>query len=724
MDYIFKLAEKGYKFFPCYLNKKPKTSIGFYAASNNPDQLHAWFDNDPEYLVGFPCGLLNKNIVALDFDLNKDGDTRTFEELVEVLEEISGCKVPLNGFRVQTMNGGFHLLYQGPEGVEIKGGTRFFDKSLPIDFQSSGKYIIFADNKKYVVYDSEIEIEDFYNHLPPLPDEILNFKKRITLEEAPQYQTEILPESEIREIRSALAFLNSDDRDEWIRAGLELKSTGSPSVYGLWNEWSQKSEKYNPAEMEKRWKTLKPKDVTIASLFYRAKKAGWVTTYEKRDISTILMPGQPEGNLEPIQQITKELFPEDLLNPSGLVGDIARYILETSIKPQPVFALAGALCAVGVLAGRKVRTNSDLRTNIYCLCVGASGSGKDAPRQTIKKLFFHAGCRDMIKNEELASGTAITNTLNETPTQLFLLDEIGRFIRTTNGINRPTHLQDVITILLKLYSNANSIFSGKSYADVKKHIEINQPHLCLYGTTVPDSLYKGMPVENIEDGFLARMLIFETDDDMPEKAPRRELISIPPAEIIDQIKALNRKPINFSPNGNLDKMNPCPQIIPLIEQAKPAIEAFDKYINNLRKDLKNQNKIESIYSRTSELAERIALIIAVGRNIDNPVIGDYEMGYGIKLAHFLSNHMAYIVNNYISTNNFEHEVKRVLNIIRKTGQIQKSALTARTQHIQPYMRNEIIDTLIESNQLEERIYGEGPKKTIWYNIKGMKGITE
>ena len=42
----------------------------------------------------------------------------------------------------------------------------------------SEKYAIFPDDEIYNVYDSDIEIEDFYNHLPVLPDWIADFKKQ------------------------------------------------------------------------------------------------------------------------------------------------------------------------------------------------------------------------------------------------------------------------------------------------------------------------------------------------------------------------------------------------------------------------------------------------------------------------------------------------------------------------------------------------------------------
>jgi replicative DNA helicase len=91
----------------------------------------------------------------------------------------------------------------------------------------------------------------------------------------------MLPESEVREIRSALAYLDADDRDMWVKVGMCLKSTHTVQAKGLWTEWSMKSPKFDPVDQEKKWKTFKPTDITIASIFAIAKSYGWVTTYNE-----------------------------------------------------------------------------------------------------------------------------------------------------------------------------------------------------------------------------------------------------------------------------------------------------------------------------------------------------------------------------------------------------------------------------------------------------------
>jgi hypothetical protein len=85
--------------------------------------------------------------------------------------------------------------------------------------------------------------------------------------------------------------------------------------------------------------------------------------------------GPPPGNYP---------FPDDLLSPPGLLGEVTRYIVASALKPQPILALGAAITALGTVIGRKVRTTTDLRTNIYAVSVADCGAGKEHTRKAIR----------------------------------------------------------------------------------------------------------------------------------------------------------------------------------------------------------------------------------------------------------------------------------------------------------------------------------------------------
>lgn len=79
----------------------------------------------------------------------------------------------------------------------------------------------------------------------------------------------------VTELRSALSHMPSDDRDLWVRMGMALRVLGKIGE-GLWTEWSQKSEKYDPKDAARVWRSLKPTDTGHEAVFAEAQRQGWV----------------------------------------------------------------------------------------------------------------------------------------------------------------------------------------------------------------------------------------------------------------------------------------------------------------------------------------------------------------------------------------------------------------------------------------------------------------
>jgi len=77
-----------------------------------------------------------------------------------------------------------------------------------------------------------------------------------------------------RDLRSALASMRSDDRDLWVRMGHALKPLGDIGR-GLWLEWSQTSDKYDPADAARVWDSFQPSHTDHRAVFAEAQRQGW-----------------------------------------------------------------------------------------------------------------------------------------------------------------------------------------------------------------------------------------------------------------------------------------------------------------------------------------------------------------------------------------------------------------------------------------------------------------
>ena len=81
-------------------------------------------------------------------------------------------------------------------------------------------------------------------------------------------------------VQSALATMPSDDREKWVKTGIALKQNLPQDIaWQLWEEWSRKSDKYDPDDCDRTWNSFKDSPdgdaITLGSIFFHAKNHGW-----------------------------------------------------------------------------------------------------------------------------------------------------------------------------------------------------------------------------------------------------------------------------------------------------------------------------------------------------------------------------------------------------------------------------------------------------------------
>lgn len=95
----------------------------------------------------------------------------------------------------------------------------------------------------------------------------------------------------IERARAALNYLDpSCDHATWKKYGMALKHEFGDAGFEIWVSWSEQSEKYSVSVTRSAWKSFKQSGkVTIASMFFDAKRFGWKedTTYKKPSAAEI-----------------------------------------------------------------------------------------------------------------------------------------------------------------------------------------------------------------------------------------------------------------------------------------------------------------------------------------------------------------------------------------------------------------------------------------------------
>lgn len=533
-------------------------------------------------------------------------------------------------------------------------------------------------------------------------------------------------------VQSALEFIQADiSNDEWILIAFALKDEFGDAGFDIWNNWSSKGEKYNPREMKTRWASCGRRDgVTIGTLFHMAKESGWQPSFiDPEPIPNFVLNGKMIGVPQKTvtravpwakKTVTAEIaamadlpkntatmqLPNNLLKAPGLPGKFAEFINRTSLMPQPILALGGAIAAAGSLMGRKVRSDTNLRTNFYIIGLAPSGSGKDHARTIIKRLFHDTGIGNLELGVPASSAGLISGLRDRGEGRgLILWDEFGRVLKQISGWKSGSHEKDIVTALMELFSSAQSVYLGKSYAnhEGKNPLKpIDQPCLSIYATSVPVHFYEALSGGEAIDGFLARWLIFESKDYTMEEDDRDDSFAQAPQAMIDLCKYWKEQPFNTEEsNGNLSTVI---KTTPRLIKCSPAASSYMKEFAAEMRRLAIVSELGGdvtgpIWSRAGEHARRLALVAHEGDQVELNVAE-----WGVGMARFCCKYMASAISDYVSSTELESQTKRILRTIKDRSKspdtwITRADISRSFQGIQARTRNEILSSLIERGEI-------------------------
>jgi putative DNA primase/helicase len=89
----------------------------------------------------------------------------------------------------------------------------------------------------------------------------------------------------VEQVEKALVYISPDEaRDDWVLVGMALKNEFGAAGFGMFDRWSQGSDKYKAADVKSTWKSIKAGGGTgIGTLFKKAKDAGFDLKTEQRE---------------------------------------------------------------------------------------------------------------------------------------------------------------------------------------------------------------------------------------------------------------------------------------------------------------------------------------------------------------------------------------------------------------------------------------------------------
>lgn len=407
----------------------------------------------------------------------------------------------------------------------------------------------------------------------------------------------------------------------------------------------------------------------------------------------------------------------------GLLGEVTRWMIASSIRPQPALCLGSAIATLGAVMGQRVATETDLRTNVYCLGIGETACGKDASVSRPSQLLMRAGLHQFVGPGEWKSDSGLRAALQAKPSHVALLDEFTKKLAAMTQKGSP-HLVAIREKMLEVFSKASSLWLASAYADVTNRppVEINCPNLCVYGTGVPSELFAAMDRSSLSDGFLNRWLVFMADDQQPARQnPGR---GTPPAELVASLQQLHA---NLGSMGSLVGANPnaMPEarIVPWADDARDRMaqieDLADERVRTLRQE---RSGAVDLWVRFGAHVAKLALIRSVAIDHQKP-IGLEDLAWAERVVLWCGERMAYETETRVADSPHEAATKRVLREIVAAGPsgIRLMDLTRSTQWLQGTVRRDILHTLEESGQVTKQIVQTAGRPTILWRAAQHAG---
>jgi hypothetical protein len=523
-------------------------------------------------------------------------------------------------------------------------------------------------------------------------------------------------------IAAALAWLPNDDLpgNEWITVGAAIKAAIGEEGRDLWLDWSRRSGKSGQSGRsdtpERRWALLRPHSVGAGKIYWLAEQRGWVPdpalTLNGTAAEQAAQPHPAAGLLAkvavaplPIAPPPKPYrVPPELLQVDGALRMFVDYATASAVSPQPFLSLGAAICLVGAIAGRRYRTPTDLRSNVYAIGIADSGGGKDHARRCAKRAIYAAGLDRYLGGEDLASSAGLLTSLQRHPARLFQVDEFGQFLKLVLNQRAPAHKAAIWSELTKLYTSAAEPYIGAEYADQKARprVTIEQPCACIWGVTVPGPLWTALEGGALADGSIARFLVFLTDDDYPERNETPAAMD-PPPDLVSALQGIARGVPGHSHGGNIaDAMESSAPIhaytVPLSPDAEAAMARVRREATELLRSHRG-TYATALFGRYAENAAKLAMIAAVSRNPARPITEARDVTWASALVDHCIGTLLREAERLVADTPAHSRIKKVLEVIRKAGRISRSAFVRKTQFLSKAEREDAIATLLDSKQI-------------------------
>ena len=353
--------------------KHPRLSDWQKLATCDEAQIAAWWKQWPDANISVKCGH-DSDLTVLDVD--GDAGQETLRGLEVEHGELPETPIAITG------KGGAHYYFKFEP--DVLGKARF---APGLDFRTEGNYVVGvgSSTKRRYEWEAAFTLGDIQ------PARMPRWLAELSPKAKPRAESQSHEPVSIEQAEEMLKYVDSDDRETWLRAAMSVKNEFGQSGRPLWDVYSQRSAKYDPADQEKTWNSIDGDGgITIATLIMEAKRGGWAPPGARNARGdsgnangTYRGDGEGaghSGNASAEQGTPRTPWPAALDEAAshGPAGEFVKLVLPHT-EADPAALLIQFLVAIGCIIGRKlyrIAEAAEHYPNFFACTVGKTGHGR------------------------------------------------------------------------------------------------------------------------------------------------------------------------------------------------------------------------------------------------------------------------------------------------------------------------------------------------------------
>ena len=406
---------------------------------------------------------------------------------------------------------------------------------------------------------------------------------------------------------------------------------------------------------------------------------------------------------------------EKFVRPTPMIAAWMDWYHEKCVMEQPELALLSILTAVSAMIGRSY-TWKDSQANIYSLCLGGTGVGKEMVKRVSVEMLEQSGLGFMIGSGSFASDAGMLREMSTNPEIFWPNDEFQTFVSQLALIQAPPYVKSIERVLTEGYTGS---ISGRALK-TEQHDDIKDPYPVILALSQPETFWKAMNLRMVESGFLGRFLILSARPLRDSGDGNAKLKMLPPEELVETVK---RGVAGKSALTARAEAGSAATRIPMgsTPEADELFTRLRREDKTRRAEMDESSFAAKMAARTLEKAIRVAMCYAWTENPETPVVSEKALAWAVEFVRYCDRRMIESMEQNTAGNPYEQALKKVKAMIAASSVngVGKHTIVSKTTEISDTTRDDILRSLVAANTVVEtrKVGPKGGRPVVRYTLK-------